>query len=131
MIVEFANKKVVLLATPGAFTPTCSVKHIPPYIENLAVLKAKGVDLVAVVCSNDAWVMEAWRKANGVRDEIVSLFFPSVTLSPFPVGDKSKEGDVRLMVMVMTAIHVRLRRCVFQEVGMDEWREVGEVCVDC
>jgi Redoxin len=57
----------------GAFTPGCSVKHLPPYIENLKTIKDKGVDVVAVVAFNDAWVMSAWGKANGVEgDDIVS-----------------------------------------------------------
>lgn len=56
----------------GAFTPGCSAKHLPPYIENLKAIKDKGVDVVAVVAFNDAWVMSAWGKANGVKgDDIV------------------------------------------------------------
>ena len=71
---EFADKKAVLFAVPGAFTPGCSVKHLPPYIENLKEIKDKGVDVVAVVAFNDAWVMSAWGKANGIKgDDIVSL----------------------------------------------------------
>ena len=66
---EFADKKVVLFAVPGAFTPGCSVRHLPPYIENLQDIKSKGVDVVAVVAFNDAWVMSAWGKANGVKDD--------------------------------------------------------------
>jgi alkyl hydroperoxide reductase 1 len=69
---EWANKKVVLFSVPGAFTPSCSAKHLPGYIENLSAIKAKGVDIVAVVAFNDAWVMSAWGKANGVKgDDIV------------------------------------------------------------
>jgi hypothetical protein len=57
----------------GAFTPCCSVKHLPPYIDHLKEIKDKGVDVVAVVAFNDAWVMSAWGKANGVKgDDIVS-----------------------------------------------------------
>ncbi len=70
---EFANKKVVLFAVPGAFTPGCSVRHLPGYIEHWDDIKGKGVDLVIVIAMNDAWVMSAWGKANGIRkDEIVS-----------------------------------------------------------
>jgi peroxiredoxin len=69
---EWANKKVVLFAVPGAFTPSCSVKHLPGYIENLSAIKAKGVDVVAVIAYNDAFVMSAWSKANGIKnDDIV------------------------------------------------------------
>jgi alkyl hydroperoxide reductase 1 len=74
---EFADKKVVLFAVPGAFTPSCSVKHLPGYIENVATLKSKGVDIIAVIAYNDAYVMSAWGKANGIKDDsIVRLAFP-------------------------------------------------------
>lgn len=63
---EFADKRVVLIGVPGAFTPTCSANHIPPYVAQLPVLNSKGIDIVAVVASNDAWVMDAWRKSLGV-----------------------------------------------------------------
>ena len=70
---EWADKKVVLFAVPGAFTPGCSVRHLPGYIENLEKLKGKSVDVVAVLAFNDAWVMSAWGKANGIKnDDIVS-----------------------------------------------------------
>jgi len=79
---EFAGKKVVLFAVPGAFTPGCSVKHLPGYIENLPKLKAKGVDIVAVIAFNDAWVMSAWGKANGIKgDDILFLSDPETNFS--------------------------------------------------
>ena len=57
----------------GAFTPTCSVNHVPGYIQNLPKIREKGVDIVAVVAFNDPYVMSAWGKANSVRgDDIVS-----------------------------------------------------------
>lgn len=57
----------------GAFTPGCSVQHLPGYIKNLSKIKSKGVDIVAVIAFNDAWVMSAWGKANGIKgDDIVS-----------------------------------------------------------
>ena len=57
----------------GAFTPTCSVSHLPAFIENLSKIKSKGVDQIIVIAFNDAWVMSAWGKANGVKgDDIVS-----------------------------------------------------------
>ncbi|KAL9588770.1 MAG: hypothetical protein Q9203_002424 [Teloschistes exilis] len=71
---EFADKKVVLFAVPGAFTPGCSVRHLPGFIEHLSEIKAKGVDLVIVIAFNDAWVMSAWSKANNIKDEILKLF---------------------------------------------------------
>ncbi|CAN8100677.1 unnamed protein product [Discula destructiva] len=66
---EFKNKKVVIVAVPGAFTPTCSEQHVPSFLEKKEELKAKGVDQVIVIAFNDAWVMSAWGKANGVKDD--------------------------------------------------------------
>lgn len=56
----FAGKKVILIGLPGAFTPTCSMNHLPGYIENFETFKSKGVDAIAVVSVNDVWVMKAW-----------------------------------------------------------------------
>lgn len=69
--VEFANKKVVLVAVPGAFTPTCQQQHVPSYLAKLEEFKSKGVDQIIFIASNDAWVMAAWGKANGVKDESI------------------------------------------------------------
>ncbi len=69
----FAAGKVVLFAVPGAFTPTCSAKHLPGFTENLAALKAKGVDKIACLAVNDVFVMGAWAKDQKVGDAIVML----------------------------------------------------------
>lgn len=80
---EWKGKKVVLVSVPGAFTPSCQAMHLPPYIGELAKLKAKGVDIVAVIASNDAWVMAAWGKVNGVKPNDDSFLMMSDTASFF------------------------------------------------
>lgn len=69
----FAGKKVVLFAVPGAFTPTCSMNHLPGFLENAEAIKAKGVDTIATVAVNDHHVMHAWAKATRGEDKILFL----------------------------------------------------------
>ena len=64
----FAGKKVALFAVPGAYTPTCSAKHLPSYVEKAGDLKAKGVDEIVATSVNDAFVMGAWNKEQGSQD---------------------------------------------------------------
>ena len=65
--------KVVLFAVPGAFTPGCSKVHLPGFVLQADELKAKGIDTIACVSVNDAWVMDAWGEAQGVGDKILLL----------------------------------------------------------
>jgi glutaredoxin/glutathione-dependent peroxiredoxin len=69
----FAGKKVVMFSLPGAFTPTCSAKHLPGYLARYDELREKGVDLIACLSVNDAFVMQAWADANHVGDKILML----------------------------------------------------------
>jgi peroxiredoxin len=69
----FAGKAVVLFAVPGAFTPTCSAKHLPGYVTLLDAFKAKGVDTVACMAVNDAFVMDAWAKSQSAPEGIMML----------------------------------------------------------
>jgi len=70
---EWKGKKVVVVSVPGAFTPTCHVNHIPPYVEKYKEFKAKGVDVIAVIASNDAFVMSGWSRSLGLKDLILAM----------------------------------------------------------
>jgi len=95
----FGGKNVVLFSVPGAFTPTCSAKHLPGFVEKLDEFKARGID-VACVSVNDAFVMGAWAKQQNVPDELMMLadgngaFAKALGLeldaSPFGMGLRSK-----------------------------------------
>ena len=69
----FGGKKVVLFGLPGAFTRTCSERHLPSYITHAAELKAKGVDTIACLAVNDPFVMGAWGKEHKADDKVVML----------------------------------------------------------
>ena len=64
----FKGKRVALFSVPGAFTPTCSAKHLPGFVEKAADLKAKGIDEIACTAVNDPFVMSAWGKSGGSAD---------------------------------------------------------------
>ncbi len=69
----FAGRKIVMFAVPGAFTPTCSAKHMPNYLENMDRLKAAGFDAVACLSVNDAHVMKAWGDATNATGQVDML----------------------------------------------------------
>ena len=69
----FKGKKVVVFGLPGAFTPTCSAKHLPGYVEHAAAIRAKGVDTIACLSVNDAFVMDAWGKDQKVGNDVLML----------------------------------------------------------
>jgi peroxiredoxin len=96
------GKRVVLFGLPGAFTPTCSAKHVPGYIEQLGALKAKGVDEIWCVSVNDGFVMAAWGKELGALGKVRML------------GDGSAELTKKLgleLDLVPNGMGVRMKRC--------------------
>ena len=69
----FKGKKAVLFGLPGAFTPTCSAKHLPGFVTHSEELKKKGVEVVACLSVNDAFVMDAWGKAQNAGEKVLML----------------------------------------------------------
>jgi len=69
----FKGKKAVIFGLPGAFTPTCSAKHLPGFVMNADELKKKGVEVIACLSVNDAFVMDAWGKAQNAGDKVLML----------------------------------------------------------
>ncbi len=112
----FAGKKVVLFALPGAFTPTCSAKHLPGFVERAAEIHQKGVDLIACLSVNDAFVMNAWGKAQGAGDKVLMLadgngdfsraMGLTVDLSQFGMGERSQRYAAIIDKGVLTALEV-------------------------
>ena len=96
----FKNRSVVLFALPGAFTPTCSMAHLPGFVALADKIKDKGVDAIACLSVNDAFVMDAWGKAEGVGEEIImaadgnadftAAIGMEVDASGFGLGTRSK-----------------------------------------
>ncbi|QJR81149.1 peroxiredoxin [Alteromonas pelagimontana] len=104
----FADKKVVLFAVPGAFTPTCSAAHLPGYVALADKLKAKGVDEIMCVAVNDAFVMDAWKKSANA-EEITMLadgnaYFTKAIGLDMNTGDFGGFRSVRYSMLVINGV---------------------------
>lgn len=111
----FAGRKVALFSVPGAFTPTCSARHLPGYVEKADELKAKGVDEIACTAVNDAFVMGAWAKSadagdvtmlsdgNGAFAKAVGLEFDG---SKFGMGTRGQRYAMLVNDGVVEQLHV-------------------------
>lgn len=112
----FAGKKAIVFSLPGAFTPTCSAKHLPGYVAELGSLKAKGIDLVACLSINDVWVMKAWAEQHDALGKIVMLADGSgaltkalgieVDLSQFNMGVRAQRGVMTVDNGVVTSVEM-------------------------
>lgn len=112
----FGGKRVALFAVPGAFTPTCSAKHLPGFKDNAEAFKAKGVDAIACTSVNDVFVMGAWGKDQGVADEMQMLadgngdFAKDIGLeldaSGFGMGARSQRYAMVVNDGVVESLHV-------------------------
>lgn len=112
----FADKKTIIFAVPGAFTPTCSELHLPGYITHSYELKKLGIDQIICIATNDAFVMDAWAKDHNVVDEVrfiadgngefTRALGLEMDMSKFGLGERSKrysmlvEGGVVKMLNV-------------------------------
>jgi len=111
----FAGRKVALFAVPGAFTPTCSARHLPSFLDNLDAFRAKGVDEVACTAVNDVFVMKAWAKqadvagitmlADGNGDFATALGL-TMDGSKFNMGTRSQRYSMLVEDGVVTQLNV-------------------------
>jgi peroxiredoxin len=125
----FGGKRVVLFAVPGAFTPTCHAKHLPSYLEHHEALRAKGIDTVACVSVNDAFVLDAWGKAGGAGDRIMMLADGNATFtkaigmdfdgSGFGLGTRSKRYSMLVEDGVVRSVSVEEAPGMMEVSGAD------------
>ena len=112
----FGGRTVALFAVPGAFTPTCSAKHLPGYVDNSGAIKGKGVDEIVGISVNDPFVMGAWGKASNVGDNVTLLsdgnadFVKALGLSmdgsKFGMGTRSQRYSMVVNDGVVEQLHV-------------------------
>lgn len=112
----FAGKRAVVFAVPGAFTPTCNDNHMPGYIQHADAMRAKGVDMIACIAVNDAFVLDAWGKSSGASDKVTLLsdgnaeFTKALGLemdgSGFGLGTRSKRYSMLVEDGTVKALNV-------------------------
>lgn len=111
----FAGRRVALFSVPGAFTPTCSARHLPSYVEKAAELHAKGVETIAATSVNDAFVMGAWAKAGNASDivmladgnaDFVSALGLSADFSKFGMGTRGQRFSMLVNDGVVEQLNV-------------------------
>lgn len=112
----FKGKRIALFSVPGAYTPTCSAKHLPGFVAQADAIKAKGVDEIACTAVNDAFVMGAWGKDNGVDGKVTMLadgngeFAKAVGLemdgSKFGLGARGQRFSMVVNDGVVEQLHV-------------------------
>ena len=111
----FAGRRVALFAVPGAYTPTCSARHLPSYVEKASELKAKGVDDIACISVNDPFVMSAWNKSDGSEDitmladgngAFADAIGLSMDASQFGMGQRSQRYSMRINDGVVEQLYV-------------------------
>lgn len=123
------GKKVALFAVPGAFTPTCSAQHLPSFVNHADQLHAKGVDTIACVAVNDAFVLDAWAKANDVGGKVVMLSDGNATFtkaigleldgSGFGLGTRSQRYAMLVDDGVVKALFVEANPTLMEVSGAD------------
>jgi peroxiredoxin len=114
--VVFSGRKVVLFAVPGAFTPTCSMNHLPGFLKEAQTIKAKGVDTIACTSVNDAHVMNAWAKHSGADGKVLMLadgngafakaLGLNVDLNQAGMGERSRRYSMIVEDGVVRAVNV-------------------------
>ena len=111
----FAGKKVALFAVPGAYTPTCSARHLPSYVEKAAELKGKGIDEIVATSVNDAFVMGAWNRDQGSSDitmladgngEFADAVGLTMDASKFGMGQRSQRYSMIVNDGVVEQVNV-------------------------
>ena len=125
----FGGKKVVLFAVPGAFTPACSQRHLPGFVDKAAELKAKGIDTIACIAVNDPAVMGAWGKAQNCGDKIMMLADGSgdfaravgmdLDLSRAGLGTRSKRYSMLVDNGVVKSLNVEQQPSQVEASGAD------------